>query len=282
MRISHSPHLRSFIPLFLTLCFLFASCFAQLSYDGVRAKHFRLNAPVHKFVLPAPIVHHTAFGFRNILADYYWVTAIQDLNKWDRFDTYYPEYFRIISTLDPKFAYPYIMAALTVPSRKNPEESLGWLSVITERGMRALPLNWEIPFYTGVQYHAIEKSFERATHYMEIAAQTPDSPDVTRQAYGIYLLRGATDYQRSRALFTAIYETASNESSRVVAGEQIALLDLVETLNQGVITYKAIHHVLPRSVNALVDEGIVSVPAGVVEQHGITLDNQTGKVKFLQ
>ena len=170
------PRTFNIVMVLAPLLFLGASIGAQLRYDAVLMEHFNLREPMHRFIMPAPVVRYFAFGFENILADYYWVSAIQDLNKWDRRDTYYPEYFRIIATLDPKFEYPYTFAALTIPSKKNPE-SLTWLADISERGMVALPSSWQIPFYTGLEFHTVGRLYERAAYYLGIASAIESSPE---------------------------------------------------------------------------------------------------------
>ncbi len=264
------------LPFVLVPIFFIGSLFAQLRYDAISLKHFELLAPIHRFVLPAPIVKYFTFGFKNVLADYYWVTAIQDFNKWDKFDFYYPEYFRIINTLDPKFEYPYIFAALTVPTKQNPA-SLSWLAQIADKGIAKIPSSWEIPYYTGVEFHTVGKSYERAVHYLAIAATVKGSPEVARQAYALFLLHTATDYQKSRELFAAIYQTADNEETKSVAKERILVLDLIEAIDQASIKYKAIHQQFPTSVETLSRAGLVVIPEQISKRYPISIDAGTGK-----
>jgi hypothetical protein len=273
------PYSSVSLSLILALCFLFSSFLAQLRYDALWQEHFVLQASVHRFVLPAPIVKHFAFGFQNILADYYWVTAVQDFNKWDKFDFYYPEYFRIISTLDPKFEYPYIFAALTLPSKQNPA-SFEWLALVAEQGIVAVPHSWQIPYYTGVEFHAVAKSYERAVHYLGLAAAIPGSPEITREAYALFLLHTTTDYQKSRALFVAIYKTADNDETRSVARERITLLDLLEAVDQGSVVYKEKYHQYPTSIEELSSVGLVVIPAEIVRHYPINIDKLTGKASL--
>lgn len=273
------PRAFNIIMILAPLLFLGASIAAQLRYDAVLMEHFNLREPVHRFIMPALVVRHFAFGFENTLADYYWVSAIQDLNKWDRRDTYYPEYFRIIATLDPKFEYPYIFAALTVPSKKNPE-SFTWLADISERGMAALPSSWQIPFYTGLEFHAIGKSYERAVYYLGIASAIGSSPEVARTAYGLFLLHTSTDYERSRALFTAIYETTDNQETKKIAQERIVLLDFIEAVDKASEAYKDRHSIYPGSLEMLVKDGLIQVPTELVKRFPIEIDRQTGKASL--
>ena len=272
-----STRVKSLILWLITLLLLLAIVFLQLRYDAIVTEHLDMRAPVHRFVMPAPVMRHLAFGFENVLADYYWINAVQDINKWDRRDTFYPEYFRIISTLDPKFEYPYIFAALTMPS-KGVSESLGWLSVIAERGMHALPESWQIPFYVGVQYHVVAKSYEQAVHYLAIAAKEESAPEMVRSIYGIYLMHTGSEYETSRALFATIYETSSNKETKRIAKERIALLDLIEMLEQAASAYKAKYASYPVSVDQLSAKGYIELPHGLAKKFPLSIDQTTVKV----
>ena len=250
----------------------------QIRYDRLQEEHFELRAPIHRFALPAPIVKHLSFGFRNVLADYYWVTAVQDFNKWDRYDAYYPEYFRIISSLDPHFEYPYIFAALTVPSKVNASTSLTWLSVIAQDGISAFPDNWEIPFYVGVEYHIVGKEYATATRYLALAAQKKGSPEMVRSTYAIYLMHDSSEYQKSRALFSAMFETSNNDETKSIAREHIELLDLIESLEQAGLAYKTKYGSYPSGLSDMSDKGFVSIPAQFAKKYRLSFDQATGKV----
>ncbi len=267
------------VSVFLPLLFLGGSVAAQLRYDTILEENFKPRQPVHRFLMPSTVVRYFAFGFENMLADYYWVSAVQDMAKWDRRDAYYPEYFRIISTLDPKFAYPYIFAALTVPT-KNIPESLVWLTELSDRGIAAIPTSWEIPFYTGLDFHAIGKSYERAAHYLGIAVKIESSPVAARTAYGLFLLHSSTDYERSRALFQAMYETTEYEETKRVAKERIELLDYIEAIDRASVAYKTRNHEFPETLENLVDRGYIQVPPEIVKRYPIEIDKETGKASL--
>ena len=277
INIMRNRHIGGMIGFLLPCFFLIGATFLQLRYDAIKLERFNLRAPEHRYVMPAPIVRHFAFGFQNVLADYYWVTTIQALNKWDRKDTYFPEYFRIISALDPRFSYPYIFATLVVPNRIN-KESLTWLSEISEIGMRALPENWEIPFYTGMEHYVVGKSSERAVHYLEIAASKSSAPEYVRTTYGIHLMRDATEYEKSRALFTTIYETSDNDETKKIVKERIALLDLIEMLEKASLAYNVKYHAYPASIQDLAKAGLIQLPPELIGKFSIGIDSNTGKV----
>lgn len=269
------------LPIFLPLFFLAASIVAQLRFDAVLMENFKPRQPVHRFIMPAQVVRYFTFGFNSTLADYYWVSAIQDMAKWDRRDVYYPEYFRIITTLDPKFEYPYVFAALTIPTKKIPE-SLTWLTELSDRGMAAIPTSWEIPFYTGLEFHVIGKFYERASYYLGIASAIKSSPEVARTAYGLFLLHASSsDNEKTRALFNAIYETTDNQETKRIAKERIALLDFIEVVDRASSAYKTRHNEYPKSLEILAKEGFIQIPPDVVRRFPVEIDTVTGRASLL-
>ncbi len=254
--------------------------FLQLRYDAVVTAQLNPRAPIHRTVMPAEVVRHFTFGFDNVLADYYWVTAVQTYLKWDSFDQFYPEYFRIISTLDPKFEYPYHFAILTLPTKMNPE-SLVWLQEISEGAVRAFPDKWRIPLTAATQFHIIGKDNARAIHFLETANSMPSATELVRRMYGIYLMRDATDYKKSRAMFEAILETADNDETKRIATERILLLDLVEMLEQGIATYKTAYGVFPATVDEFLKKEKLQLPetaTALLQKFSPKVDQTTGKI----
>ena len=273
-------HVRTVVALLAPLVLLAAVVFLQLRYDDIRAERFYIRAPIHKYILPAPVVRHFTFGFQNALADYYWVSAVQDFVKWDNKDEYYPEYFRIISTLDKKFEYPYIFAILTVSSKNNPK-SHEWLVEIAEKGMRAFPDNWRIPFSAAVEFNVLGGSGEEAVRLLALAAAMPSSPELVHKTHAIYLMRDASDYKKSRALFTALLETSDNEETRRIAGERLLLLDYVEFLEQGVASFRATHGHYPENLDEILDDGKIEINEELLKKFQVNINAFTGKIEVL-
>ncbi len=264
---------RTAVAVLLCLSFLSLSVFAQHTYDA--SQHADPRAPVHKFVLPASVVQYTAFGFRSVLADTYWVMAIQDYLKWDSVDTYYPEYFSIISALDPKFEYPYLFGILTIPSEKV-LRSKEWLEKLVDRGAMALPNDWNIPFSAAVEYHTVWKDVASATGLLRRAVAIPDSPEIVQRTYAIYLMRKGTDYEQSRALLTAIRDTSDNPETKRIIEEKLTLLDYLELLTRASQTYKERFGSYPVSVERLVGAlHILPLPEDL-KKYPVAIDLSTG------
>ncbi len=95
-------------------------------------KHLQIRAEFvkHPENLPKPeVAARTTFGFSNIIADKYWLQAIQYI--WgNAIDSAYKKYLfailDIITTLNPYFDHPYIIGMLLLPSSNEAYEDL-WL-----------------------------------------------------------------------------------------------------------------------------------------------------------
>jgi hypothetical protein len=234
----------------LAFAFFCGMILAQHNYDALVHGTREDPKPTRIFVLPALIVKASALGFHAPLADYYWIQVVQSALKWNGKDTFYPEYFHVISELDARFAYPYLFAILTIPNQKNPE-ALGYLPAIVKRGREALPDDWKIPFYAAVQMHVIGKDSKTAVSFLEEAIHVPSAPDLVKRTHAIYVMRDATDYGRARALFATLAETSDNEETQKIAEERLAVIDLMEVLRVGVGEYRRVHGEYPKDVTQL-------------------------------
>ena len=276
----HIVRLRQIGTVLAPLALLLYIVFLQLRFDQMVTMRTDPQAPIHRTVMPASVVQHLTFGFDNVIADYYWVTAVQHYLKWDGSDVYYPEYFHIISTLDSQFEYPYLFAILTVPSKKNPE-SLMWMKSIAERGVNAFPENWQIPFSAATQFHVEGKLNEQAIHFLEIANAVPNSPEMVPRTYGIYLMRDASDYKKSRALFETILVATANDEVRRIIIERILLLDLVEALEQAIYKYQTLNGEYPHSIDELLKKQKLQLPDSytkLINKFAPQIDQTTGKI----
>ena len=131
--------------------------FFQVRHDQLGPPFTTKLKMVRRNLLPHQILPYIHFGFRNIITDYYWISSIQDFVAWNRKEGYFVGYFKNISTLDPKFEYPYLFSILTIPQKDRKDLKnvavLDEVATIAEKGMTAIPESWQIPFYLGTQYY---------------------------------------------------------------------------------------------------------------------------------
>lgn len=264
------------LPAALILAALLIAVFSQVSFDRKLNDDAKAGKRVPPSVLPESLVVPLSFGFKAAFADWYWISAVQELVGWNGSDKYYADYYFNISVLDPRFARAFQVAAFVLPSRKNPE-TYRWLEELSARGFRANPENWEIPFYTGVALHTIARDTKRATGHLKVAAEVPGAPELVRRTYPIYLMQEKNERDTSRALFAAVAETATNEVHRRVAIERLGLIELIEELERHALRHKEKHGEFPETVEEVTTLYRVVIPPEL-EKYRLNIDRNTGEV----
>lgn len=250
----------------------------QMIYDDIVHPQINWDPTIVKYVTPSFVVNGFSFGFRNVLADFYWISIIQDFSGWNHQASFYTQEYENLFTLDPKFAYPYIFGILTIPSgsRKNSQEveKAEKFAVI---GIEHIPYNWEIPFYLGMQFN-VHKNKEKALHYIEIAASRPIIPDIVLRAYKSYLAKKITGDDASRAFIQTIYNTTESKTTKKIIKEGMVISQLIKTLSEVVQEYKNKYGVYPKSLDDIVSRGLVQVSPDLEKGYIVTIDGKTGVV----
>ena len=237
-----------------------------------------------KYVMPSSIVKNFSFGFKNVLADFYWISIIQDFSIWDGRDTFYLREYENVSTLDPSFAYPYLLGILTFTSKGmepkgGKKESIEAIEPIIAIGMKNLPNNWEIPFYMGTGFQLL-KLPEKALPYLKIAASKQDTPDVVIKVYNSYLKNLLTGDNATKALIGTIYETTNSETTKKILKEGVIINNLKEVLEIIIKNYKIKYGYYPSTLNDLVNTGMIKNTQALSDEFNVSINNTTGEVKI--
>jgi hypothetical protein len=168
----------------------------------------------------AQAVRALTLGFRSLLADYYWLKAIQIFGLKERTDEHDRALYHTleaITDLDPKFAYPYRFAGTSLPRRGADGK---WRNVagtlrLLEKGIEHRPDVWHIPFYLGYTYSWFYRDYVKAAEALKLAALAPGRPEfvpllATRMAAHGGQLELAEDF--AKRMFAEIPE--EDEKSR--------------------------------------------------------------------
>lgn len=261
--------------------FIFMIAITQGMYDDVAPPFTTKFQAVRRTLLPAKILPYINFGFTNMLADYYWIQAVQDYVLWDSKDLFYLNYFYNINTLDPKFEYPYLFSVLAIPRRKD-IEMLDRVAVIAEKGIEEIPTSWKIPFYLGTEYYLYTKSFDRAEKYIKIAVSKKDAPPGAYTTYAAYLAKKINGQKTSQQLIKVIYENTDNEVIKKIASLGLQESTITLMLEKGVIAYKAQYKRYPKSVDELQALNLVSIPPEFFDIFTIGINQRDGTVVINQ
>lgn len=145
------------------------------------AVHGQMPAPARaargELFVPRPeVARATALGFDGVLADYYWLQAIQivggDALPEQRSDVL-GALIDVVTTLDPRVDHPYRFAAVWLTDR---EESVRRANALLERGIAAHPHDWRNRFYLGFNHFFYLQEPIEAADALEGAIALPGAP----------------------------------------------------------------------------------------------------------
>lgn len=223
------------------------------------------------YVPSGTVLQRLALSYDALLADVYWIRAIQhyggtrrsqDPNR--KFDLLQP-LLSITTALDPKFNIAYRFGAIFLseappggPGR--PDQAIALL----ERGLEARPGNWRYMQDIGFIHYWWRRDYRAAAEWFDRAADQPDGPWWLRSMAAVTVAQGG-DRQASRALWQSLAQNADNEwlaNNAAWRLQQLQALDDVDALTALVRRFVAAGAAAPLSWDRLVRAGYLRrVPA---------------------
>ena len=183
--------------------------------------------------VPAPsAVEFASLGFDAILADYYWLQAVQVAGANDIVDAemagHLGRLVDVVTTLNPHVDHPYRFAAVWMT---HSEEQVRAANVLLERAVAHHPDEWRNYFYLGFNRFFYLGDFEGAAESLEIATGLPSAPSyLPRLVARLKSQRGDIDV--AEVFLRQLLETTSDET-------EIAKIE--SALDEVEIEYKARH-----------------------------------------
>lgn len=145
------------------------------------AVHGRMPTPVRAFqgdvFVPRPeVAHLSAFGFDAVVADYYWLQAVQIVGSAsvvERKAYLLAGLLDVVTTLDPWVGHPYRFAAVWLT---DDEDDVRKANDLLRRGIEHHPDDWRNYFYLGFNHFWYLDEPAEAARALEAAIQLPDAP----------------------------------------------------------------------------------------------------------
>ena len=236
---------------------------AALSLQAYREVHHALP-PVPGDVLyvrGGPAVTRAALGFDAILADVYWIRAIQHFGGTRRaqegdksYRLLYP-LLDLATTLDPHFNIAYRFGALFLsePYPAGPGRTDQAIALL-ERGLAADPKRWQYAQDAGFVNYWWRQDYKAASEWFDRASRIEGAPWWLRSMAASTLAEGG-DRQSSRQLWQQLYETTDDtwvQNNAQLKLQQLKALDDIDALAAIVGRYALLRGGPPRSWNELV------------------------------
>jgi hypothetical protein len=209
-----------------------------------------------------------ALGFRNVLADFVWLQAVQVAGNREMTAGDYTRLYDLLNAVanfDPKFAVPYILGGLVLgESPGHAREAVR----ILERGRENRPDDWRFPFYIGFTRYFSLGDPPGGGEAMAEAARLPGCPAYLA-GVASRMLSEAREPEAALALLAAMAGQESDPLRRSVLARRIREVTVerdLQLLERGVEQYRARTGSLPGELSDLVRAGIL--PAIPQEPNG--------------
>jgi tetratricopeptide (TPR) repeat protein len=238
------------------------------------------------YVRSGAAMRRIALSYDAILADLYWIRAIQHFGRerlkeaGHRYDLLFP-LLDLTTSLDPQFNVAYRFGAIFLAEPHpggagRPDQAIALL----RKGIAANPAKADYYHDIGFIYYWNLHDYQRAAEWFSRGAEQPGAPWWLRTYAAVMLTRGG-DRQASRAMWQQIRASEDNDWLRSTAEMrllQLDALDQIDTLERVVEAFRARSGGLPSSWEEIVRAGML--PGVPVDPTGTpyTLDSSTGEV----
>ena len=238
-----------------------------------------------------PLAGRLALGFRNLVADVYWMRAVVYYGGKRRASTETPAtpadfaqlypLLDLVTSLDPNFRVAYRFGAIFLTEAYPSGPGRPDLAIaLLQRGVEHDPARWEYMEDIGFVYYWWLKDYHQAAAWFTRAGKQPGAPAWLAPLAATTLAQGG-DRGSSRFLWTQLLQTTDVEWLRRNARirlQQLDAMDTIEELNHRAERFIARERRPPRDWREFgIAEGLRGIPldpAGTPYQ----LDGSSGRV----
>lgn len=248
------------------------------SYYLINKENFLFQQQADAFIIEhpekLPRAEYAALmfpGFSNVIADLYWLQAIQYVGRnavSSEYKKYFYEMMHLISELNPYFESPYILGQLLLPSWNNPNEDftpeqmeehtkrweelwLKWIEnfcdtdkielidmqdnlgmIIQDQKYKNPCRSFMIPYYLAYIYFYYMHDHSEAAKYYKVVSAQDDAPRWARILAGIMQGR-AWEREKSLFMFLSLAQTVQqrDEACMILSSEIERIYNLYVSQN---------------------------------------------------
>lgn len=239
------------------------------------------------YIRSGTLLKQAALSYDALLADVYWIRAIQHFggtrrstDPAKRYDLLYP-LLDITTTLDPAFNIAYRFGAIFLAEAYPGGAGRPDLAVrLLEKGIRARPDRWQYYQDAGFVYYWWVHDYQAAARWFTRAGEIPGAPWWLKSLAAVTLATGG-DRSGARWLWQQLGQTADNEWLRSEAArrlQQLDALDAIDTLETAVRAFQRQAGRSPYSWTELVASGLIRATPVDPTGEPFLLDSVTGRV----
>jgi len=208
-------------------------------------------------------LHFSSLGYKEIVADYYWLRAIHHFGDDALHKYLYPNlilFFQRILSLDPYFAGAYVFAGTVLTIKgMDPKIPIAML----EEGLKHRPDVWRIPFMLGFNRYYFLGEYAAAAKALGKAAKLPGSPSFTGVLAARLAAQGGTP-EIGLQLIDSLLETTSDPDMRKEyenRGKRLLLEIHLRELNRALVAFEKAIGTPAKTWDELVAQGfLASIP----------------------
>jgi tetratricopeptide (TPR) repeat protein len=250
--------------------FLLALVAVLLAVGGLLQARLDAKRPVaaleagELYVRSAKALDRAVLSFDALVADVYWMRAIQHYGGHRRSETVEKRYdllyplLDLTTALDPYFSAVYYFGSFflaePMPSGAGrPDQAVSLLM----RGLEFQPDNWRFAQQAGFIHYWYRRDFAEAAKWFDRAAAMPDAPPWLIALAATTLAEGG-DLEASRRLWQQMMQTAESDWMRETAQFRLMQVEAhasIDALEQVVTAYALAHGRPPATWNDLIRAG---------------------------
>lgn len=188
------------------------------------------------YVQSPATLQRLALSYDSIIADVYWIRAIQlygDTRLGKSSDSSYALLYPLLeltTTLDPYFDVAYQFGALYLAERPPGGPGRPDLAIkLLERGVQAQPEDWRLYQALGFVHYWSYRDYAKAAEWFRRASRLPESPVWMEPLAAVTLAEGG-NRKSSRLLWQQIQQTATDDWFLGEAQRRLKQLDAMDQI----------------------------------------------------
>ena len=212
---------------------------AALGVQAVRETHYRIKSvdATLLYVTSGASLNRLALSYHALLADVYWIRAIQhygdtrlSTSQTKQYSALYP-LLDLATSLDPRFTLAYRFGAMFLAEPFPAGAGRVDLAIaLLNKGLAAEPAKWQYAQDAGFVYYWWLQDYKQAAMWFDKASRIEGAPWWLRSLAATTLVQGG-DRRSSKVLWMQLYETAESDWVRTNARLRLAQLDALDEID---------------------------------------------------